>query len=368
MKGAYYIGFSPINGIYNENFFEGSITVSPVNEKGNVYYSKEYIKNTNNPEFLKSYRKFVYSKAKEIQKRNPDAFFLLFNDKRKIRSLCEDMEGINFIIGNDLTLLETLNNKFIVRNKFLGTVPTLKYYYDINKLNISKQANYVVQKAYGSGGNGTYFVSGHELEKDSRENKFTESISHYVPNIPLNITAVIGDEETMLFPISAQLIKKYKNSFQYCGGDFIFPKKLPNVIINKIKKYTLELSKELKMLSYRGIIGFDFILVKNDIYFLEINPRFQASSFIISKALDESNDTCLAEYHFKAITGARLIENDLKELNSSFLNSNYGNLVDAAPKEIVLNGYFEKNPNSVYRKVYGESLLNKDDFEQYYWR
>ena len=76
---------------------------------------------------------------------------------------------------------------------------------------------------------------------------------------------------------------------------------------SKINNYSEIILTRLKSLGYRGIIGIDFIIKGNDVYFLELNPRYQASSFLIDAALT-SQGYC-----------------DLTELNIAFFYNHEGN-------------------------------------------
>ena len=114
---------------------------------------------------------------------------------------------------------------------------------------------------------------------------------------------LIGKYETIKLPISVQLIKQINDRFKYVGADFIYASKLGDKAINKINDYANTVALELKQLGYQGIVGIDYIIDNNDnVYFMELNPRFQASSFIINKYLEKYCSTNLAELHYLAIT------------------------------------------------------------------
>ena len=72
-------------------------------------------------------------------------------------------------------------------------------------------------------------------------------------------------------------------------------------------------------MGYRGVLGIDFILDKEgNIYFMELNPRFQASSFLISKYLEKYCNTNIAELHYLAISNKPLGNNYLENIDASF--------------------------------------------------
>ncbi len=145
--------------------------------------------------------------------------------------------------------------------------------------------------------------------------------SKYLDNIPVNITLVIGKYETIKLPISVQLIKQINDRFKYVGADFIYASKLGDKAINKINDYANTIALELKQLGYQGIVGIDYIIDNNDnVYFMKLNPRFQASSFIINKYLEKYCSTNLAELHYLAITNKCMGNNYLDKIDKSFVN------------------------------------------------
>lgn len=371
MEEVYYIGFNANNAICNENFFKGSITLYPTKESGNYYYSNKYIPETNSIAFLKEYQKFVYDTVKTIQLSNQNANFICFNEKAI--KLCSQIEGINLIKNNNSQIIRFLNNKFSTRTFIKDKIPTLDYYFfDYNKLNYEEIANtvgdsaFVLQGATGAGGDTTYFINNEKELLNINDKCKKYCVSSYIENIPLNITIVIGNYGITYLPISVQLIKIIQNKFKYVGGDFNYAARISQENIAEIMHYTNIIGNRIKKLGYRGIIGIDYILTKeNEIIFMEINPRFQSSSFLISRNLTKSNNTCIAELHYNAITGRALpIIKEIK-MTESFVNCNkqqeFSNINDY---EVITNGYFEENPASYYRKVLKRSILHEDSFEK----
>ena len=131
-KKVYYIGFNANNAICNESFFEGSITLYPTGEKGNIYYSKKIV-DRNSVDFEKNYKEFIYKNAKKIQfDNNSNVEFICFNDK--IREICSDFSDIYFVNSNDESLLKFINDKFAIRdylNNYFD-IPLLEYENNIN--------------------------------------------------------------------------------------------------------------------------------------------------------------------------------------------------------------------------------------------
>lgn len=365
----YYIGLNANNAICNDNFFNGSITLYPTRESGNIYYSSEFIKDTKSEIFKIKYREFIYKNAKKIQTNNKFAKFICFNDT--IKKMCSDMLDINIISDIDGKIIDFLNNKFDIRKSLTNLVPILDYYFFNNNctgyneiVKRIKSKTFVLQGKTGAGGNNTYLIK-KQTDYDNIKLEGEYSVSKYIKHIPLNITLIVSKKDILLMPISAQLISLIENKFKYVGGDFSYINNLDDEIINKINEYSKRIGKYVQKLGYRGILGIDFILTQNnDIYFMEINPRFQSSSFLLSLELAKYYNTSIAELHYLSLLDKKLPKIDLRKINKSFLNVNtiqdFNNLKE---DYIINNGYFKHNVTSFYRKIFNYSIVNNSDFE-----
>ena len=370
-KEIYYVGFNANNAICNEEFLTGSITLNPNNEKGNIYYSKDMIKNRDTDEFKKEYKEFIIKNMSRITKNNPDATFLAFN--KKIKDLLSDQTQFDITFEKDYALIDKINDKKYIRDLIKDNVPVVKTTWIDKKISyekakeITKSHKFVIQGRIGAGGNNTYYID--SLEKFNKYSDYLDNkyfLSKYLDNIPVNITLVIGKYETIKLPISVQLIKQINDRFKYVGADFIYASKLGDKAINKINDYANTIALELKKLGYQGIVGIDYIIDNNDnVYFMELNPRFQASSFIINKYLEKYCSTNLAELHYLAITNKCMGNNYLDKIDKSFVNC-YSNKDYNEYKyaKKVINGYYAKNKDSYFRKVFDYSILKNSNFEK----
>lgn len=367
----YYIGFNANNTICNENFFTGSITLYPIKESGNIFYSDKLIEDTKSDKFMEKYKEYIYESVKSIQNKNKNAKFICFN--AKIRKLCEEMNDINIIRSNDGKVIDYLNNKFETRELFKNEVPILDYVwlhgseldYESIKLKFNAET-FVVQAETGAGGDTTYLVNSKEDLENIKDKNTRYCISKYLKHTPLNITLIVGDSDIIFLPISTQLILLTDNRFKYVGGDFIHSGQLDINVINKVNEYSARIISKVKDIGYRGILGIDYILCENgDVLFMEINPRFQASSFLISQYLEKYCTSSIAKLHYQALSGKRINKIYIENINNSFVNCNnklpFDNLEE---NSIIYNGYFDLNQTSVYRKIFDDSVLTKDEFEQ----
>lgn len=367
----FYIGFNANNAICNESFFDGSISLYPNREKGNIYYSDTFVKDTKSEEFLKKYKEYIYKNAIRIQQEFDNVRFFCFNPK--IKKICSELKDINIIEDSIGDMTDFLNNKFESRKYVSDLVPIISYIWfegkDINYDEIKKKLNssrFVVQAIRGSGGDNTFLI-----ESDDDMHKLIEKdgfycISKYINNTPLNSTLVIGSNDISFFPMSAQLILQKDHRFKYFGGDFAFINSLSSETIEKVEMYNKKIGEKLQKDGYRGILGIDYILTENnDIFFMEINPRFQSSSFLINIYLEKKYQTCLAEQHYLALNGDTLTKISPFSIGKSFINCNKANSFnDYNNYELILNGYFEDNPTSNYRKIFEGSILEDSEFEK----
>lgn len=304
---------------------------------------------------------------------NEDAIFVSFNDKLRTHQICSDIKNLKLVQCNDLSVIDILNDKFKVRDMLCHHVPIFKYLircgHEMDYKMICdelKVPEFVVQIAQGAGGEGTYLIRNELDWRIMIKPNELYAISRYIKHIPLNKTMIISNEDIVDMPTSVQLIKLTNNRFKYCGGDFICANYLPNRIIDEVNEYSFIIANEIKSLGYRGIIGIDYVYCDDGfIYFMEINPRFQSSSFLISRCLRDIYDVSLAELHYKACFGEKINKYKDFSIEKSFLNCNKENDYSCYNKsEVIMNGYFEKDHSSIYRKVFNYSLLDMDRFEK----
>lgn len=150
---------------------------------------------------------------------------------------------------------------------------------------------FVIQKACGGGGYGSFLLNSENKEAVLdllKRNDDNFIVSPYVnPNISVNIHVLICDKQTLIFPGSIQIIETHNNQLLYRGADFIAFRELSAKIRHEIHRIGMVASSILRNDGYRGIAGFDMLISNNAIFFLEVNPRFQASSFILDRYISD---------------------------------------------------------------------------------
>ena len=234
------------------------------------------------------------------------ALFIPYNQG----TVCLIKNRERIICVNDFNLLDNLNDKPKSRDILKETVTLLEYKYlagkditfeKINSLFNNSSKKYVVQEFSSFGGFGAFLLS-----KDNAQiilpkiNKnHTYSISKYMENnIPINNTFLITKDNIAILDGSIQNII-IKDELLYDGWDFEKYNKLNKDLKEKIYTQTYKIAEKLQKLGYIGIGGVDYIVANDTVYFMEINPRFQASSEYLDKKLQDRGLPSLFELQYQ---------------------------------------------------------------------
>ncbi len=317
MKNLYWIGIkeSDIEGC-NE-MYKASITILGSGKNGNISYSSNINKriNHNSQENEEEVNKWLNNTALKILENNPKAKFMFYNQEKIFEY--DNIVIQNTICYNSKELINKINHKFLMREWLKNYVPVLKYKYISKKRLLSeinnKNQELVIQGENSNGGSNTFLVNKenvHEIENNLNENDIYSLSEYHKDNIPINIHCIISKNEITLFPPSLQIIREYKR-LSYRGADFIEYRKIEENIKTNIKKYSYKICTQLQEIGYRGILGIDYIIYNQEIYFMEINPRFQSSTNLLNIALKENkqetvNELCIKAFHNESIASKEI--------------------------------------------------------------
>lgn len=83
-----------------------------------------------------------------------------------------------------------------------------------------------------------------------------------------------------------------------------------NELAIQVKNKAINVGKRLMEINYRGICGLDFIFTQNNILLIEINPRYQGSSYLLNAVLNIYNLPSLFELNSICFS-ANYINNDI---------------------------------------------------------
>ncbi len=306
MNNIYWVGVRQSDIKDMGDFFKGSVTIFGDGTNNNISFCPKngrYNHNMPNPAC--------------------DAFF-----EKTLESLCQQDDSVQFMFYNPILaygysslirchticlnqyeILSSLSDKgrsrYNVRN-IMDKIPLVTLLGSECRYNILREYfhgydKYIVQKAFSSGGDGSFIIEAKKPSNTQILDNNVYIVSPYIENaISLNTHLIICDDVTHYFPSSVQIITEINNQPIYCGADYICYNMLSTdkkaLVAMKIK----ELGEWLKMEGYRGIIGIDLLLKDENIYFLEFNARFQASSQLLSKALYEKFNISLPQLNYNA--------------------------------------------------------------------
>ncbi len=310
----YWVGIRESELADTNNLFSGSITIFGTGKGNNYSFDKEYNLRFDYNQDNDLWIDFVNKKANMILEKNPEAKFLLYYFSEL--EMYEENLQKHLIATNALSLITLLDNKLNTREWLKDSVTVPPYAtYTGNEVNFELlhdmfpyTREYVIQAEFSCGGSGTWLFHKEnennilpKLESDS-----TYTISpYYNESISLNIHIVVYEKEILLLPPSVQLISHDTNAFLYKGGDFIMFQHLPDSLKQHLRKVSTVIGKRLQTIGYRGVCGIDFIATKEELYFMEINPRFQSSTFLINQSYAQSKVALsVQELHIDAFNHA----------------------------------------------------------------
>ena len=231
--------------------------------------------------------------------------------KDRFRELCSELEvgtteGIRFVMPNKF-IESGKTFKELSGNMGSDAYKSAKAEYekerDKNFADLKKLISgdkIVLQEKQSSGGFGTYLIKeSKDLDaviNDLNSLELTSKLKDYIvsryrdPNISLNIHAILTEYDVLLLPPSIQNIMTLSNKLIYSGADFYaygkFAEQNP-VMDSEFREYVSWICRSLQARGYRGVIGFDTIVSKEGIEFVEANNRFQASTVLINKSFKE---------------------------------------------------------------------------------
>jgi hypothetical protein len=109
------------------------------------------------------------------------------------------------------------------------------------------------------------------------------SFSPYLEDaVPLNLNATLWPDGDIYFhPSSVQLVGiklAARHELAYCGNDFGAIKALPRATLDRVEDLVRQVGRWLHGRGYVGAFGLDVLVWEGEVFFVEVNPRFQASS------------------------------------------------------------------------------------------
>lgn len=289
-KKIVWIGNRESETLYSDLFYK-TYTIYGSNQGNNTAYV-----NNSNDTIINF---FINSMKESLAKDN--CYFLFYSNylAKKIINVAPYLQ--QFIINRfDENVIKFIDDKTYSHLWAHNYIPIIEFSemfgIECNYINIhnkfSDYNKFVLQTNHSSGGNGTFLLTA-ENEKEITmkiENHTCYIVSpYYEHSYSVNVHIVISQNKICILHPSIQIIENIDNQLLYKGADFIEYNNVPDGIKSKIKDFSKRIGKALKNIGYIGVFGLDLLVQYDEVFFLEINPRFQASSVLINKALKENN-------------------------------------------------------------------------------
>lgn len=356
----YWIGARQYD-IYNNNMFAGSIT----------RYGKDYGTHSAfcNNQFTDDFNEYINIMTHQIMSTDNNAFFMFANEKNAYQYGKEIFE--KSICVNPLYIIESMNNKIFTRNFFSDCVKTpnsilinaessinYKFIYEIFG---KKYSDFVLQEATGAGGLKNYYLSSNCTPHIAPDISYVLVTPYFGKKLSVNVHIITDNKSFKILPPSVQIIL---DKFKYSGSDFIAYSYLPNQIKCKVFLCAEKIAQKVISVGAKGIFGIDFLVLDNDIIFLECNFRYQGSSFILNKGLINAGYPSIFEMHYNSFyNNLSNISDDIYYTAiplSSFRRTKWNeNIALHNPDEILAinNTEFASSDNYLRYEIFNTSII-----------
>ena len=294
--------FADTNG-----FFCGSITLYGSNQGENISYSGNCKCRINHNVFSQKQGEFVENEMLKKIKEDPEVRFMSYDPNQAFD--CDHRIIERTLCLNDKGLMDKLNHKISFRAwaKDVCRVhhSELLYgkectYSKLREIYKSYDA-FVIQTNLATGGEGTYILT--NKNADAIKLKICKDEQYLVSgyeryNIPINIHAIIYEDDILLFPISIQIMQIHNDKLLYQGSDFVEVNHINKNTLREFEQYMKNICIKLQQEGFRGVTGVDGMIVDDKVYILEMNNRFQGSTPLLNMALKNSGFPSMQELNY----------------------------------------------------------------------
>ena len=200
-------------------------------------------------------------------------------------------------VGDKYNFYKEIKDEFLTPKTFY--VDNVDEAIEIKKNN--PEVQYIVKPRDGSGGYNTKLLNNHSQLQLNDDEKLI--VQEYIKGINLSSSILASKNEAKTIVNSRLLTQhdfKKNNQFKYIGNILPLTEKSILAPINHIdtinKKIGAISEKLIRKFNLIGSNGVDYILNKNGLYAIEINPRIQGTFECVQQALDIN----MLEAHIKA--------------------------------------------------------------------
>lgn len=294
---------------YTNGLFSGSITLYGSNKQNNRSYTGTRGVRINHNVFSADQGRFVDDELLKKIEEDPDVRFMSYDpnqafdcDTRIIeRTLCLNEKEIMDEMNHKISFRTWAQNVCTVHHSELMQGKECTY------VNLCRKfpgySSFIIQANMATGGEGTYLLT--ELNSPETESMLLVNEQYLVSgyeyyNIPVNIHAIIYEQDILLFPISIQIMLPYGNKLLYAGADFVEAERIDSAAAEEFRKQMMNICIKLQKEGFRGITGVDGMIVNGKPYVLEMNNRFQGSTPLLNLALRDAGLKSMQELNYES--------------------------------------------------------------------
>lgn len=312
MSSIYWIGPRESDIAYTNGLFAGSFTFYGSGQDGNRAFCGVNPIRINHNLFSAAASDYILARQMESIVADPNCRFMAYNPNCTYGAPKEIMERM--LCLNDEQLMRKVDDKISFRRLFGDIVPMIpmrvlkstQCSVDALRSLFPGFSVYVVQEPVSTGGQGTLLLNEHNQHSVAKnlDPEADYIVMGYIDrNIPINIHAMIYDREILIFPGSVQMIRRGNGRLLYRGADYPAYRSIEPSIRERFESLSMPLLREMQRMNYRGVVGVDAMIHDGEIYFTEVNNRFQGSSVVLTKALSEQGLPSLQEMNLAAFSG-----------------------------------------------------------------
>ena len=333
-KKLVWIGIRESEIAETKELFFASITIFGSNRDNNYSFDKTSSHRINYGKENKEWYCFASQTAQMLIEEYTDIEFMGYYPTEMTEISKEIKERA--ICINDSIIVDILENKLYTKLWASSFVPTIPFSTFIDtELNYIRFCNafpkykqFVLQGTFSCGGSGTWLIRSDEdltqFTSEPDEDHIVMVAPYFENSISVNTHLIIYSNTVQYFPPSIQIIEHFEHRLCYDGGDFVAAKKLNKNILDKVQQYSEEIGMRLSSIGYRGVCGIDFLVDGEEVYFMEVNARFQSSTFLLNRSLKANNLPTLQEMNINAFYHDVITEIPSSfDVSESFLGINY---------------------------------------------
>lgn len=311
--------------IEHTDFFFGSIVAHGVTNspEHNFSYCDDHsrLTSTNEDRLEKSH--YAADVMTRFRQENPAVRFMIFA-QNCFEELLPGFDRSEFICLNDMCVNNLLDSKVFVRQWLSAYCNVLPYtittiadsQYERLVARFNGLEDILIQNDRGRGGYGTWIVHCDEdYQAFLQSNMARGSGFHMMMATPflekskhISQQIIIFDSNILLLQPSIEILEYDGQRIKYRGGDFgAYADDFLRTSFDKIlRERTERIGEAIQRTGYRGIAGIDYLLDADNMYFVEINPRFLGSSPFLSRSLVANGLPSLYELNYLAFTKQEL--------------------------------------------------------------